>query len=401
MNNFSSLSEYILTPNSECFFVTHPHMSQLERILGWELLHVDGFVFHFGCSFWWLLQGNLTQTATVFCCFLLHLYLWSCDKSSYQIQNMIFLLLMLSLELQLHQTTDLQDSGKKNLNQRTTAMGIIQAAENPKVTYTVKSDQRMDCPALFTVTVPKELYIIEHGCNVTLECNFDTGSHVNLGAITASLQKVENDTSPHRERATLLEEQLSLGKALFHIPQVQVRDEGQYQCIIIYGVAWDYKYLTLKVKASYRKINTHILKVPETDEVELTCQATGYPLAEVSWPNISVPANTSHSRTPEGLYQVTSVLRLKPHRGRNFSCVFWNAQVRELTLASIELQSQIEPRTHSTWLLHIFIPSCIIAFIFIATVIALRKQLCQKLYSSKDTTKRPVTTKKREVNSAI
>ncbi|XP_023068939.1 programmed cell death 1 ligand 2 isoform X5 [Piliocolobus tephrosceles] len=224
---------------------------------------------------------------------------------------MIFLLLMLSLELQLHQTTDLQDSGKKNLNQRTTAMGIIQAAENPKVTYTVKSDQRMDCPALFTVTVPKELYIIEHGSNVTLECNFDTGSHVNLGAITASLQKVENDTSPHRERATLLEEQLSLGKALFHIPQVQVRDEGQYQCIIIYGVAWDYKYLTLKVKG------------------------------------------------------------------------------------------QIEPRTHSTWLLHIFIPSCIIAFIFIATVIALRKQLCQKLYSSKDTTKRPVTTKKREVNSAV
>uniref|UniRef100_Q9BQ51-3 Isoform 3 of Programmed cell death 1 ligand 2 n=1 Tax=Homo sapiens TaxID=9606 RepID=Q9BQ51-3 len=120
---------------------------------------------------------------------------------------MIFLLLMLSLELQLHQIA-----------------------------------------ALFTVTVPKELYIIEHGSNVTLECNFDTGSHVNLGAITASLQKVENDTSPHRERATLLEEQLPLGKASFHIPQVQVRDEGQYQCIIIYGVAWDYKYLTLKVK---------------------------------------------------------------------------------------------------------------------------------------------------------
>lgn len=44
---------------------------------------------------------------------------------------------------------------------------------------------------------------------------------------------------------------------------------------------------------------------------------------------------------------------------------------------------QMEPRTHPTWLLHIFIPSCIIAFIFIATVIALRKQLCQKLYSSK------------------
>nr|ABO33155.1 programmed cell death ligand 2 [Callithrix jacchus] len=153
--------------------------------------------------------------------------------------------------------------------------------------------------------------------------------------------------------------------------------------------------------ASYRKINTHILKVPETDEVELTCQATGYPLAEVSWPDISVPANTGHSRTPEGLYQVTSVLRLNLHPGRNFSCVFWNAPVRELTLASIDPQSQMEPRASPTWLLHILIPSCIIAFIFTATMIALRKQHCQKLYSTKDTTKRTVTTTKREVNSAI
>ena len=89
------------------------------------------------------------------------------------------------------------------------------------------------------------------------------------------------------------------------------------------------------VPASYKKINTRHLKVPGTDEVELTCQAEGYPLAEVSWPNISIPTNTSHTKTSEGLYQVTSVLRLKPHPGRNFSCVFWNANVKELTSATI------------------------------------------------------------------
>lgn len=95
--------------------------------------------------------------------------------------------------------------------------------------------------------------------------------------------------------------------------------------------------------ASYKKINTRTLQVPGTDEVELICQAEGYPLAEVSWPNINVSANTSHMETSEGLYQVTSVLRLKPLPGRNFSCEFWNANVKELTSAIIDLQGKSSP----------------------------------------------------------
>ncbi|XP_065735963.1 programmed cell death 1 ligand 2 [Phocoena phocoena] len=254
--------------------------------------------------------------------------------------------------------------------------------------------------AFFTVTVPKEMYTVDYGGNVTLECDFDTGGHVELGVLKASLQKVENDTTLLSERAILLEEQLPLGKALFHIPQVQVRDAGQYRCLIIYGIAWDYKYLTLKVKASYKKINTRNLKVPGTDEVELSCQAVGYPLAEVSWPNISVPTNTSHTKTSEGLYQVTSVLRLKPHPGRNFSCVFWNANMKELTSAIVDQGNLESPEIPPSSLLHIFILSFIIALIFIATTIVLRKRLCQKFYSGKGTTKRYVTTVRREVDRA-
>lgn len=104
------------------------------------------------------------------------------------------------------------------------------------------------CSALFTVTAPKELYIVDYGSNVTLECRFDTGGHVELRNLKASLQKMENYTSLQSERASLLEEQLPLGKASFHIPRVQLTDAGQYRCLIIYGLAWDYKYLTLKVK---------------------------------------------------------------------------------------------------------------------------------------------------------
>ena len=50
------------------------------------------------------------------------------------------------------------------------------------------------------------MYMVDYGSNVTLECDFDTGGHVELGILKASLQKVENDTVLPSERATLLEE---------------------------------------------------------------------------------------------------------------------------------------------------------------------------------------------------
>ncbi|XP_006863903.1 PREDICTED: programmed cell death 1 ligand 2 [Chrysochloris asiatica] len=233
--------------------------------------------------------------------------------------------------------------------------------------------------ALFTVTVPKELYVVDHGSNVTLECDFDTGGPVQLEALTASLEKKENGTSISNKRVTLLEKQLSLGKALFHFPRAHVSDAGQYRCLIIYGNAWDYKYLTLKVKASYKRISTYVSKVPGTAEVELTCQAEGHPLAEVTWPNVSIPAHTSHSKTPENLYQITSVLRLKPQSGQNFSCLFWNENLNELTSATIDPQDHMKPEDPTTPLFPIFIPTCIIVLMFLTVLVLLRKRLCRKL----------------------
>ncbi|XP_055470145.1 programmed cell death 1 ligand 2 [Psammomys obesus] len=237
--------------------------------------------------------------------------------------------------------------------------------------------------ASFTVTAPKEVYTVEVGSNVSLECDFDPGECADLEEIRASLQKVENDAPSQTERAALLEEQLPLGKALFHIPRLQVRDAGQYRCLVICGADWDYKYLMVEAKASYVKIDTRILEVPGMEEVQLTCQARGYPLAEVSWQNISAPANTSHVRTPEGLYQVTSVVRLKPQPGRNFSCEFWNAHTKELTSAIIYPRSWMEPKVPRTSSLHVFIPSCIAALTFIVAAVALGKRLCGKLYPRK------------------
>ncbi|KAM6170107.1 LOW QUALITY PROTEIN: programmed cell death 1 ligand 2 [Rhynchocyon petersi] len=204
--------------------------------------------------------------------------------------------------------------------------------------------------ALFTITVPKELYTVDHGSNVTLECDFVTGP-VKLGVLYARLHKMGNDTTVENKRITVLEEQLPLGEALFHIPQVLVSDAGQYRCLVIYENAWDYKYLMLKIKASYKKINTHVRQVAETGEVEFTCQAEGYPLAEVNWPNVSIPANTSHTKTPEGLYQVTSVLRLKPQPSQHSSCMFWNPHEKEHTSAIIASKERPTETSPLCWCL--------------------------------------------------
>ncbi|XP_045145265.1 programmed cell death 1 ligand 2 isoform X2 [Echinops telfairi] len=236
--------------------------------------------------------------------------------------------------------------------------------------------------ALFTVTVPREHYVVDHGSNVTLECDFDTGGPVDLGALTAQLQKMKNNTALPNEKAVLLQEPLDQGQALFHIARVLVSDAGRYRCLIVHKDAWDYKYLTLEVRASYKHISTSVHKVPGTDEVELTCQAEGYPLAEVIWPNVSIPANTSHTKTPEGLYWVTSVLQLKPQPGQNFSCAIWNVKLKEWTWAIIDLGDLRTPKSPTSPLL--LIPIFIVVFLLLTLMIVRRKRLCQKLSPRKD-----------------
>uniref|UniRef100_A0A6I8P3J6 Ig-like domain-containing protein n=1 Tax=Ornithorhynchus anatinus TaxID=9258 RepID=A0A6I8P3J6_ORNAN len=204
-------------------------------------------------------------------------------------------------------------------------------------------------PALFTVQIPKDFYTVDYGSNVTMECNFNVENQMDFNILLVFWDKDEKNIvkfakgqedlktqdEHYRGRATLLREELSSGKALLRISDVKITDAGQYRCLISYGGA-DYKYITLKVKASYKPVNTQILAAPGGDEEDLICQAKGFPLAEVSWQNVSAPANTSYTRTPDGLYHITSVLRLPANSNKNVSCIFWNKDVNERTTANLD-----------------------------------------------------------------
>ncbi|NXR03469.1 PD1L2 protein, partial [Sagittarius serpentarius] len=211
--------------------------------------------------------------------------------------------------------------------------------------------------ALFTVEVPQQLYTVEYGSNVTMECRFPVNGSLNLGLLTVVWEQKRKGQSKSKEvytlrngkafppsqhhdyigRAALLHSELKFGRAILQITSVKITDAGSYLCLIDYrGV--DYKYITLEVKASYKRINTQVMKKTGEDKFVFTCQSEGFPLAEVFWQNeknfnLSGSANTTYTLTTDGLYNVTSILTFKPNMTENYSCVFWNKELNGETSA--------------------------------------------------------------------
>nr|XP_035940036.1 programmed cell death 1 ligand 1 isoform X3 [Halichoerus grypus] len=112
----------------------------------------------------------------------------------------------------------------------------------------------------FTITVSKDLYVVEYGGNVTMECKFPIEKQLNLLALIVywemedkkiiqfvnGKEDLQVQHSSYSRRAQLLKDQLFLGKAALQITDVKLQDAGVYCCLIGYGGA-DYKRITLKV----------------------------------------------------------------------------------------------------------------------------------------------------------
>ncbi|NXK44423.1 PD1L1 protein, partial [Chauna torquata] len=210
---------------------------------------------------------------------------------------------------------------------------------------------------LFTVEVPQQLYIAEYGSNVTMECRFPVNGSLNLGLLSVVWEQKRQGQPESRDvytlrsgkalppsqhhdymgRAALLHNELKSGRAVLQITGVKITDAGSYLCLIDYQGA-DYKYITLEVKASYKIINTQIMRKRDEDKFVFICQSEGFPLAEVFWQNeknfnLTGSANTTYTLTADGLYNVTSILTFKPKMSENYSCMFWNKELNEETSA--------------------------------------------------------------------
>ncbi|OBS69811.1 hypothetical protein A6R68_01648, partial [Neotoma lepida] len=209
----------------------------------------------------------------------------------------------------------------------------------------------------FTITAPKDLYVVEYGSNVTIECRFPVEHQLDLLSLVVYWEKDDKQViqfvegkadlkiqhSSFRGRAWLPKEQLLKGNAGLQITDVKLQDAGVYCCVISYGGA-DYKRITLKVNAPYRKINHRISMDPATSEHELTCQAEGYPEAEVIWTNSdhqSLSGKTTVTQTEEKLFNVTSTLRINATASDVFYCTFWRLQSGENHTAELIIPGKL------------------------------------------------------------
>ncbi|XP_023687590.1 uncharacterized protein [Paramormyrops kingsleyae] len=190
---------------------------------------------------------------------------------------------------------------------------------------------------LFTVEVASPSYQAEFDDSVSLECRFapvDSTSNLSvfwhrilpkppLGVY--SLQNGQEDLSfpdPHFSgRVELPKDSLSSGKALLNINKLRINDSGTYQCLVEM-VGADYKQTTLTVKATYQSVKKSI-RSTGGDEVELSCQAEGYPLAKVVWTDGRGRKlendNFTNFTSSDQLIHITSQVTIKTF-SNNYTC---------------------------------------------------------------------------------
>ncbi|XP_060618268.2 programmed cell death 1 ligand 1 isoform X1 [Anolis sagrei] len=263
--------------------------------------------------------------------------------------------------------------------------------------------------ALFTVEVLQPRYSAEHGSTVTMGCRFPVHNPFSLTNLSVlwqrkpsrgnevkevyKLSKGQEDLrqqhTDYQGRATVVRNKLKMGLSMLCINNVKIADAGIYVCLVHYEGA-DLKYIYLDVKAPYKKI--HFQKRKEKAELSLTCQSQGYPLAEVSWQNeestnLSGLAFTTHQITEDGLFNITSTLRVKPGNHGNYSCAFWNRELNENTSAHGAVLSLdfADKSTMEKNPLIVLLPICLLVVLVLTTFIftKLRKKQFTNWYTQK------------------
>uniref|UniRef100_A0A8B9CZV2 Programmed cell death 1 ligand 2 n=1 Tax=Anser brachyrhynchus TaxID=132585 RepID=A0A8B9CZV2_9AVES len=266
---------------------------------------------------------------------------------------------------------------------------------------------------LFTVEVPQQLYVAAYGSNVTMECRFPVNGSLNLGLLSVVWEQKRQGQPESRDvytlhkgqalppsqhhdymgRAALLHDELKSGRAILQITRVKVTDAGSYLCLIDYQGA-DYKYITLEVTASYRIINTQVMRKGNEEKFVFICQSEGFPLAEVFWQNeknisLTGSANTTYMLTADGLYNVTSILMFKPNTSENYSCIFWNKELNEETSAHFSTLALLSTLYSGQKSLILFIiATCVIVTVLLSALIIFQKRKSfKKCHAKKKTGK--------------
>ncbi|XP_072778628.1 programmed cell death 1 ligand 2 isoform X2 [Taeniopygia guttata] len=261
-----------------------------------------------------------------------------------------------------------------------------------QITILLLETQLSMVSALFTVEVPQQLYTAEYGSNVTMECRFPVNGSVDLGLLSVFWEQKRQGSSKSKEvytfrngkalhpsqhpdyigRASLLHNELMLGRAIIQITNVKITDAGSYLCLIDYqGV--DYKYIALEVR-------------------EIFWQNENF--------NLSGSANTTHTLTADGLYNVTSILTFKPNTSENYTCVFWNKELNEETSAHFSTLALMSTQySGQKFLISLIAPACVTVAVLLSALIIFQKRKSFKNEQPKKDRKRKLNPNAKDENS--
>ncbi|XP_041641577.1 CD276 antigen isoform X2 [Cheilinus undulatus] len=218
--------------------------------------------------------------------------------------------------------------------------------------------------AMLEVHVPEQPVVALHGMDATLGCSFSPASPFNLSDLSVFWQLTDTKRSVHgyweghdqladqaerfANRTSLFPAQLGLGNTSLLLSRVVVADEGSYTCFVRvqdYGSAA----LLLQVAAPYSK--PIVTSKPESnlrpgDEVALTCVAYGgYPEADVIWQdgggrNLTDNITNSVVANEEGLFTMSSVLKVMVEPNSTYSCRLINPLLGEEGYASVTITAE-------------------------------------------------------------
>ncbi|XP_076849129.1 uncharacterized protein LOC143497186 isoform X2 [Brachyhypopomus gauderio] len=139
-------------------------------------------------------------------------------------------------------------------------------------------------------------------------------------------QQNSNFTDPwFRGRARLVMGELPNLRAVLELSQLRIGDAGTYRCIVRHQDV-DYKQTKLTIWGSYTPVNKNLRRIGE-EEVELSCQSQGFPLAEVVWSDgrlqsVMQGSNSTSELTSDGTLNVTSWVTVQIDVNSNYTCSF-------------------------------------------------------------------------------
>ncbi|KAM9765088.1 CD276 antigen isoform 1-T2 [Menidia menidia] len=218
--------------------------------------------------------------------------------------------------------------------------------------------------AVLELRVPEQPVVALHGRDVVLSCSFNHSGPFNLSDLSIFWQLTDTKRNVHgywaardqlvdqaeafTNRTSLFPTELAQGNASLLLKKVVVADEGSYNCFVRVQ-SYESAALFLQVAAQYTK--PVLTLEPESnlrpgDEVVLTCLAYGgYPECSVIWRdgssrNLTDNITTSVVANEEGLFSMTSMLRVVLEPNSTYSCHLINPLLGEEGFAFVTITGQ-------------------------------------------------------------